>query len=64
MRVHWDLARGLIAAFRAGKEAEITTLGRKSEMLKSTKVKLDGFGPEMDKCLAIWAKEKVAGKKS
>jgi len=64
VRVHWDLARGLIAAFRAGKEAEITTLGRKSEVLKSTKVKLEGFGPEMDKCLAIWAKEKVAGKKS
>lgn len=63
VRVHWDLARGLIAAFRAGKEADIATLGRKGEVLKMTKVKLDGFGPEMDKCLAIWAKEKV-GKKS
>lgn len=61
--VHWDLARGLIAAFRAGKEADIATLGRKGDVLKTTKVKLDGFGPEMDKCLAIWPKEKAAGKK-
>ncbi len=60
--VHWDLARGLIAAFRAGKEADIATLGRKGEVLKMTKVKLDGFGPEMDKCLAIWPKEKAAKK--
>jgi hypothetical protein len=54
--VHSDLARGLIAAFRAGTDAEIATLGKTGETLKVTKIKLDGFGPEMDKCLAIWAK--------
>lgn len=56
VRLYWALARDLIAAFRAGKEAEITTLGRKGEVLKVTKIKLAGFGPQMDKCLAIWAK--------
>jgi hypothetical protein len=56
--VHWDLAREIIAAFRAGKEADVLTLGDKGDVLKTTKVKLDGFGPEMDKCLSIWAKEK------
>jgi hypothetical protein len=56
VRVYHDLARGLIAAFRAGTDAEIATLGRKGDLLKSTKVKLAGFGPEMDKCLSIWAK--------
>lgn len=56
VRVHHDLARGVIAAFREGKDAEIATLGRKGETLKLTKLKLEGFGPEMDKCLAIWAK--------
>lgn len=54
--VHADLARGLIAAFRTGTDAEIATLGKTGETLKVTKVKLQGFGPEMDKCLAIWAK--------
>jgi hypothetical protein len=54
--VHSDLARGLIAAFRTGTDAEIATLGKKGETLKVTQIKLGGFGPEMDKCLAIWAK--------
>jgi hypothetical protein len=54
--VHSDLARGLIAAFRTGTDAEIATLGKTGETLKVTNIKLQGFGPEMDKCLAIWAK--------
>ena len=53
--VHWDLARGIIAAFRVGKTADIFTLGRKEEVLKVTKVRLEGFGPAMDKCIRTWA---------
>lgn len=60
VRVYWELARNIIAAFRAAKTAEIATLGRNDEVLKVTKIKLDGFGPEMDKCIAAWAKKKVA----
>jgi hypothetical protein len=56
--VYWELARSIIAAFRAGKTAEVVTLGAKGEVLKVTKVNLDGFGPAMDTCIAIWAKTK------
>lgn len=48
--------RSIIAAFRAGKNADVSTLGPKGEVLKVTKVNLDGFGREMDACTAIWAK--------
>jgi hypothetical protein len=43
---------------RAGKTADVVTLGAKGEVLKVTKVNLDGFGPAMDTCIAIWAKKK------
>ena len=56
--LYWDLARSIIAAFRAGTNADIATLGAKGEVLKVTKVNLNGFGPAMDKCSAIWPKEK------
>jgi hypothetical protein len=55
--VYWDLARSIIAAFKAGKAVDISTLGAKGEVLKVTKVNLDGFETELDKCMAIWAKE-------
>lgn len=54
-----DFARSVIAAFRKGKVAEITTYGHKDEVMKVTKIDLNGFGPALDECIAIWAKTRV-----
>ena len=51
-----DFAKSVVAAFRKGRTADITTYGRKDEVMKVTKINLDGFGPALDQCISIWAK--------
>jgi hypothetical protein len=50
-----DFAESLIAAFGAGQVAEITTYGRKDEVLKVTRIPLEGFTPALNQCRARWA---------
>jgi hypothetical protein len=53
--VYGDLARSIIAAFRAGTSARVLAKDGKGKAIHATQVNLDGFGPALDKCLAIWA---------
>ncbi|NOT41596.1 MAG: hypothetical protein HOP13_13985 [Alphaproteobacteria bacterium] len=58
VRLVGDFATSLIAAFRAGTSADITTYGHEDEVMKVTKINLDGFNAALDQCIAVWATER------